>query len=58
MMIKLAAGLTLWVATTGAAFAIFTDIGTPSVPEPSTAALLVAGALVAGGLRYLGKRKK
>jgi hypothetical protein len=57
-MKKLAAGITLWVATTGAAFAIFSTGPVPSVPEPSTGALLVAGALVAGGLRYLGKRNK
>ena len=57
MIIKLAAAISLWAGTTGAAFAIFNGQA-PSVPEPSTSALLVAGALVAGGLRYLGKRKK
>jgi hypothetical protein len=54
---KFAAVISLWAGTTGAAFAIFNG-QVPSVPEPSTSALLVAGALVAGGLRYLGKRKK
>lgn len=57
MIIKLATVISFWVGTTGTAFAIFSD-QTPSVPEPSTGALLVAGALVAVGLRYLGKRKK
>ena len=57
MIIKLATVISFWVCTTEAAFAIFKD-PIPSVPEPSTGALLVAGALVAVGLRYLGKRKK
>jgi hypothetical protein len=57
VIIKLATVISLWAGTTGAAFAIF-DVPMPSVPEPSTSALLVAGALVAGGLRYLSKRKK
>jgi hypothetical protein len=58
MMKKLAAGLTLWVTTTGAAFAIFSAPSDATVPEPSIGVLLVAGALVAGGLRYIGKRNK
>jgi hypothetical protein len=57
MMKKLAGGLTLWAATTGAAFAIFSQPES-TVPEPSIGVLLVTGVLVAGGLRYLGKRKK
>ena len=57
MISKFAAVISLWAGTTGAAFAIFNGVA-PSVPEPSASALLVAGALVAGGLRYLSKRKK
>jgi len=57
MITRLAAMITLWAATSGAAFAVF--VGQPDpVPEPATAALLGAGVLAAGGLRYLSKRRR
>ena len=57
MIARLFTMITLWAATTGAAFAVFSAPPGP-VPEPTTAALIMAGALVAGGARYLSKRKK
>ena len=56
MNAKLAAIFTLWAATSKSAFAVFS--APVSVPEPSTAALLVAGGLVVVGARYLSKRKR
>jgi xanthine/uracil permease len=44
----------LYLSTTPFAHAVFSA----PVPEPATAALVVAGGLVAGGLRYLVKRKR
>lgn len=46
-----------WAGTVNTAFAVFNG-PIPTVPEPATTALLVAGALAAGGLRYLSKRKR
>lgn len=57
MIARLFAMITLWAATTGAAFAVFSAPPGP-VPEPTTAALIMAGALVVGGARYLSKRKR
>lgn len=45
----------LYLSTAPSAYAVFS---TAPVPEPATAALIVAGGLVAGGLRYLVKRKR
>ena len=53
----LAAVAALWASTANTAFAVFSVV-TPTVPEPATTALLVAGALAAGGFRYLSKRKR
>jgi len=46
--------LALYLSTTHSAHAIFSA----AVPEPETATLIVAGALAAGGLRYLLKRRR
>lgn len=56
MNARLVAIFTLWAATSKSAFAVFSIPA--SVPEPSTAALLVAGGLVVVGARYLSKRKR
>ena len=59
MGVTLTAMATLWACTCGTAFAVFAVAEPPSgVPEPATAGLVVAGALVAGALRYLGKRNR
>jgi hypothetical protein len=57
MIERLAAVVTLFAATSGSAFAVFTVPGEPTVPEPATAALVAAGALAVVGGRYLSKRK-
>jgi len=45
----------LYLSTTTFAHAVFSAA---PVPEPATAALIVAGGLAAGGLRYLVKRRR
>jgi hypothetical protein len=58
-LIQLGTVLAAYFGTTGSAYAIFSTGPSPdSVPEPATTALLVAGGLAAGGLRYLIKRKR
>ena len=47
--------LALYLSTTASAHAVFSFA---PVPEPATAALIVAGGLAAGGLRYLVKRRR
>jgi hypothetical protein len=55
----LVAVTTLWAVTVGEAFAVFSSApGNGTIPEPATTALFVAGALAAGGLRYLSKRRR
>lgn len=53
MIEKLVLILAIWAGTTVSAFAVFSAY---EVPEPGTGALLAAGALVVGGLRYITKR--
>jgi hypothetical protein len=57
MMSKVVATTCLFFATSGATFAVFDIPPPPNLPEPATAALIAAGALAVGGVRYLTKRK-
>lgn len=58
MLLRLIAVISVWLASSGSAYAVF-SIAPPegTVSEPASAALMLAGAVVVGGLRYLGKRK-
>ena len=58
MIGRLASMVALWVAVCDPVLAVFTVAPDPTVPEPATAALFAAGALAAGGVRYLIKRKR
>ena len=58
MITRLATMVLLWVASTGAAFAVFSTAEVNDVPEPATAALLAAGGLVYGGVSYQRKRRR
>jgi hypothetical protein len=57
LLVGFATVAALWTVTASTAFAVF-SIGPPPLPEPTTMALLVAGGLAAGGLRYLSRRKR
>jgi hypothetical protein len=53
---RLVAVALLCAAMSSTVFAVFSAAPAP-VPEPTTTALLGAGALLLGGVRYLRKRR-
>ena len=54
--VRLGAIALMCAAMSRTVFAVF-SAAPPAVPEPTTTAMLGAGVLLLGGLRYLSKRR-